>query len=678
MVGSRKLFPTWRKTWCLHSDIDELFLEAEEFFERRKNGNQKFPILSEQAFSDADDATAAMLLWVDGKPPPSEVGPLGEVAQSIYSKAWPLLRAAAWPRWLLLERAFYDASDTGDLHFSALTLRTMCEEIERQRLLDLNRPQFVSLAQSELATDRDLFLSILTSACANLAALSLDDLNLPATDSRSGVIVCDTELDKARASLNDYVHPNYGSHVVALYPERPTAARILLNAVVATYRAFFDLSWSEQPLKGNSRPTPVQTLSGPRAARDVVSRILPATRGLVQTLEIPNTLDWLTQHHNIASKELESPEAIKLLDTLPMAVKAGDQTIAERVQVGGATPNVLLNLALARRSEVLLTKQFPNGAPPVNKTDRWFSFISRAIELILLVYEVKEASFKMQLVKQLAQRNPLAVELCVRSLLEHRATVVVLPIKLTSNWLETAKRFLPKGNIPSSIQLMDKTIAKLLASRRHSAEPLLPFATREDDASSTSISLPSLVQDAFDKSSSVPRYYDVASAAIHGRILRGKELLKDRSGRMADRSCLTGLIILDWICRKDLTKDYFYPAFCIMMNAKHAALQSGHVGPQDRRKAQQMMGYYDGNFKLGKDYVGDGSKASPIAFKEHILYYPAAVYLLNQMKIEPAGFPSLDHDDSGRFCERYVGQDRDFWFLIPSDYLWSLIGEIGD
>ena len=394
MVGPRKLFPTWRKTWCLHSDIDELFLEAEELFERRKKGNQKFPILSEQAFADADDATAALLLWVDGKPPPSEVGPLGEVAQSIYSKAWPLLRAAAWPRWLLLERAFYDASDTGDLHFSALTLRTMCEEIERQRLLDLNRLQFVRLAQSDLATDRDLFLSILRSASANLAGLSQDDLNLPATDNRSEVIVRDTELDKARASLNDYVHPNYGNDVVALYPERPTAARILLSAVVAKYRAFFDLSWSEQPLKGDSRPTPVQSLSWPRAARDVVSRILPATRGLVQTLEIPNALDWLTLHHNIASKELELPEAIKLLDTLPMAVKAGDRTIAERLRAGGATPNVLLNLSLARRSETLLAKEFPNGAPSVNETDRWFSFISRAIELILFVYEIKRSIFQ--------------------------------------------------------------------------------------------------------------------------------------------------------------------------------------------------------------------------------------------------------------------------------------------
>src|ERR1035437_6195822 len=302
-VGPRTLFPTWRKIWCVHSDIDKLFREAEELFERRKKGNQKFPILSAQTFTDADDAAAAMLLWGDGKLPPPEVGPLGEVAQSIYSKAWPLLRAAAWPRWLLLERAFYDASDTGDLHFSALTLRTMCEEIERQKLLDLNQSQFVSLAQSDFAADREVFLNLLKSACANLAALSRGDIDLPATDNRAEKIVCETELDKARASLNDYVHPNYGSHVVALYPEGPTAARILLNAVAVTYRAFFDLSWSKQPLKGNSRPMPVQTLSWPRAARDVVSRVLPAARDLVQTLEIPDALDWLTRHHNVAAKD---------------------------------------------------------------------------------------------------------------------------------------------------------------------------------------------------------------------------------------------------------------------------------------------------------------------------------------------------------------------------------------
>jgi hypothetical protein len=47
------------------------------------------------------------------------------------------------------------------------------------------------------------------------------------------------DLEKARASLNSYVHPNYGSHIAALFSERTSAARFLLEAMVAIYKAFF-------------------------------------------------------------------------------------------------------------------------------------------------------------------------------------------------------------------------------------------------------------------------------------------------------------------------------------------------------------------------------------------------------------------------------------------------------
>src|SRR6516165_244385 len=45
-----------------------------------------------------------------------------------------------WPRWLLLERAFQDGSEKGGLHFAAVTLRAICEEVERRRLLDKQTP----------------------------------------------------------------------------------------------------------------------------------------------------------------------------------------------------------------------------------------------------------------------------------------------------------------------------------------------------------------------------------------------------------------------------------------------------------------------------------------------------------------------------------------------------------
>jgi hypothetical protein len=660
------LFPTWREAWCRHGEIVKLFHEAETLLRRRNGGNHKYPAPQDSVFAHADDAAEAMRHWVQGNLPPASVGPLEEIAKAIYDHAWPLLRAAAWPRWLLLERAFRDASDSGDLHFSALLLRTMSEEIERQRVLNVDRLTFVNLAASKLPEERDRFTTIIEGACASIAPLTRDAINLPSGKDRPERPARDTELDRARASLNDYIHPNYGSQVAALYPERTTAAAILLTAVVAVYRSFFALSWSEQELRGSSRPVPIQHLSQKRAARDVVSRVLPAARGLLRELEIPSALDWLTQPHDAAMSVLQSPEATALFNSLPNAVKNADLTIAGNRSWNGAAPNALLSLALARRSESLLTKEFPNGAPPVQETDRWFSFLSRAIELILLVNELKEVSFKTQLVRQLAQGNALAIELCVRSLIEHRATVAALPERLTRKWIEAARRFHPGNNLPQSIEDMDNTIAKLLAGRRDSKESLLPFATREDGKPITaSISLPTLIADAFEDAPSISKNYDLASAAIHGRIQRGKELLRDRSGNETALACLTGLNVLDWICNIGEQNKYWYPALQIMMSAKHTALQSGKAASGDSRTTRQVMGEYQGTLKANKDYTGDGTKAAPFLFRTHFPYYSATKHFLKQMNIQPTGPSVLDCDDQGGLCDRYTAQTREWWFAIP-------------
>lgn len=188
-----------------------------------------------------------------------------------------------------------------------------------------------------------------------------------------------------------------------------------------------------------------------------------------------------------------------------------------------------------------------------------------------------------------------------------------------------------------------------------------------------SISLPTLVADAFEESSAISKGYDLASAAIHGRTLRGRELLRDRSGRKAAWAYVTGLTVLDWVCNIREQKAYWFPAMQIMMNAKHAARQIGKVAPQDRRKARQIMGAYEGNLKPGKDYTGDGTKASPILFRENLLYYSAIHRFLEQMIIEPTESCMLDSDDHGRFCDRYTARDRDWWFEIPPSCVHLLL-----
>ena len=200
-------------------------------------------------------ALEAIRPWTDGEPP-ADISAHPLIATRLYAAVAPALRAAAWPRWLLLERTFLDGSNTGDLLFSALAIRTMCEEVQRLHSLDLDAAEIRKLAASEDSRDYARIMLFLRMARANLDApkdprnfdpTSWSDLDCTATSS--------PQLQTARQALNDYVHPNCGSHIGALFPERAAAARVLLEGIIAAYDEFFALSWAEQPPTHRPRQT---------------------------------------------------------------------------------------------------------------------------------------------------------------------------------------------------------------------------------------------------------------------------------------------------------------------------------------------------------------------------------------------------------------------------------------
>ena len=103
--------------------------------------------------------------------------------------------------------------------------------------------------------DQERLKQFLSFAWASFAPLPTDTIlegsGWPSLNSTAKAI---PRLEMARAALNSYVHPNYGSHIAALFPERSSAARLLLEAVVGVYEAFFALSWSEKPISGLTLP----------------------------------------------------------------------------------------------------------------------------------------------------------------------------------------------------------------------------------------------------------------------------------------------------------------------------------------------------------------------------------------------------------------------------------------
>ena len=320
------VFPTWRDLWVSLDGVPELLTEADAALRRRTAGNHRMPqwtITGENGDAVAP-AVHALKAWAGGEPP-LDISARPQIIRQIYALVGPALRAVAWPRWLLLERAFLDASVTGDLLFAALVLRTMSEEVMRLHALDIDADKLATLAKSTADANRNRLTQFLLVAWTSLAMLPTDMvLEGSGWPSLNSIAKAMPRLERARAALNSYVHPNYGSHIAALFPERAAAARLLLEAVAAVYEAFFALSWSEKQVIGLTRPLGVSSFkSWKRTTRRLLSHTLPEIRrtagndALAEVMNAPGITEWLTAERDDLSAMLRDPAAAPLVADLP-------------------------------------------------------------------------------------------------------------------------------------------------------------------------------------------------------------------------------------------------------------------------------------------------------------------------------------------------------------------------
>ena len=225
-------FPSWRDHWAKREGLAPLLAEADKALRRRAKGNHRLPPLPNFDDGEAGTAVLAMRAWAGGEPPrnPSDRPRIARRIRNVLRSIWP---AVLWPRWLFLEQAFLDGSASGDLLFTALTLRTMCEEVQRLLALDLSAESLAALAASDRIEDRNRVQTHFSVAWTSLAQLPNDMLwEGEGWPSLKELNAHRPELEGARAKLNSYVHPNYGSHVAALFPERAEAARVVSRLVV--------------------------------------------------------------------------------------------------------------------------------------------------------------------------------------------------------------------------------------------------------------------------------------------------------------------------------------------------------------------------------------------------------------------------------------------------------------
>jgi hypothetical protein len=221
----------------------------------------------------------------------------------------------------------------------------------------------------------------------------------------------------------------------------------------------------------------------------------------------------------------------------------------------------------------------------------------------------------------------------------------------------------PGSDLPTQATKIEEALAKFLASTKGSAEDELPWTTREVHGRWTvHLSLPDIVKGAFESADRFKQIYDIASAALHGRIYRGFDLLTQRNGNPLVQIRL-GVLVLERLCDPNERMDLIAQAFVLSTNIEHAAVRGGTAAAASEAQVKGAFGHFEGKLKPGRDYTGDGSREIPFCLRPHLQFHQASQMLLQQMHVEWT-VRQLANDADGRLCDCYQAADREWWFII--------------
>ncbi|MDE2127144.1 MAG: hypothetical protein KGJ62_11185 [Armatimonadetes bacterium] len=554
----------------------------------------------------------------------------------------------------------------------------MSEEATRLHALDIDADGLAILAGSTAAVDQNRLKQFISFAWVSLGLLPADTVfegsGWPSLFSTAKAM---PRLERARAALNSYVHPNYGSHIAALFPERTSAAHLLLEAVVEVYDSFFALSWSEKPVSGPALPLGIGPFkSWKHTARRLLSHTLPELRrtaendALAEVLKAPHITEWLTTKRDDLSATLRDPAETALVEDLPRrpAGTFGSREL-EFMTWDGARAVDILTFAGARRAEQELASEFPTGAPDTSDQVQWLRFNALSLQLAMAIDQVKAAAFKTQLVRQVVQGNSLAALLCVRSLIEHRALAVWLPNQVGEALDGVAAEIKAAGKLPHSASQAETALANFLAGqgRETKEERRAWLLTAHGTVRVARLNLRNIVEAAFPGDDGFRRLYALSSAAMHARSSRGIDLLLHVAETTTSARCV-GLLVLERLSNRDEEMDHLSAAVIALFRLEHAAAVGGASAATTDRIARQVFGHLDEALIPGADYQGDGTKESPFSLASHLEYHQASRALLKQLGIDVASSRRvLDHDASGHLCDKWFGPDREYWFKVPFD-----------
>lgn len=454
-------------------------------------------------------------------------------------------------------------------------------------------------------------------------------------------------LRKVFDELGDYVHPNYGSHMLSVQPHSVEAARVLVDAFVAVYETFLALPWARETDDRPAVSMPLELrppfLVLAESAARVLAPVLPAAAGIgsVPWIDAINCFrsrceNEYTQEQmarSLENEDVPGKEWSLEVGAIRALREQGVASEAWPVPIGSANRRYQYALLVeAERQLVADAKRL--GGDPGSYADRsWLSLLCSGLTFSVNVTEFKLDRLAEQAARLINAQNVLGAALVVRSMLEHHAVALELGGKLRALWNRIERAAPGEGQISAALGEAEKQIARVLAGTPGSREHPSAWRSLWEQTVRKHYNVLDPVRAVDRDQPGNLKSYGLLSHIVHGTVCTGGDLLGTRDGgaRPGQPTLAQMTLFLANLCTPEA-----------MMDRQAASMDMAHRLDITRRDAPDGFGpriaamrLLEGQrLKAGRDIFGSGTANDPFRFRRGLLYHDAYHYWLKQEEIQ--------------------------------------------
>ena len=190
-------------------------------------------------------------------------------------------------------------------------------------------------------------------------------------------------------------------------------------------------------------------------------------------------------------------------------------------------------------------------------------------------------------------------------------------------------------HLPNNAKEVEQPLAKFLAAQaKGSKEEQRSWVMSERGGIRIArLNHTNVVEAAFSAGDGFRSLYALGSAAMHGRSVRGIDLVLNAKMVIAGARRI-GLIVLERICNRNEEMNHLASALIQYARLDHASNFGGTGAASTDLVAQQAFGLIEATLTQGVDYTGDGTANNPFVFRPHLQFHQASYKMLSDLGVD--------------------------------------------